>query len=70
MPAIFDHIVFVLVAVAQPILGYRSFQKLLRLAASGQAVPLRDIPDYSLSRNFSASSAAMQPAPAEVMACL
>lgn len=40
MPAIFDHILFLVVAVAQPILGYRSFQKLVRFAAAGHAIPL------------------------------
>ena len=40
MLAINDHIILILVALAQPVLGYRSFHRLLRLAAAGRMVKL------------------------------
>ena len=43
MPAVFDHILFFVVAVAQPILGHRSFQKLVRFAAAGHEIPIRQL---------------------------
>lgn len=38
--AINDHVILILVAIAQPILGYRSFHRLMRLAATGRMVKL------------------------------